>query len=140
MKEIWKDIKNYEGLYQVSNLGNVKSLRTGKKIYYSTAGGYYRVNLFKDKRRKGFSIHRLVAEMFIPNYNNKPCVNHKDCNRKNNKVDNLEWCTYKENNNYGKHILRMKVSGLEYLIKKDYSDQKELAELIKRVKDIVNKD
>ena len=138
MQEIWKDIKGYEGLYQVSNLGNVKSLKTNKNLYSSNAKGYRRVGLFKGKR-KGYSIHRLVAQAFIPNPENKPCVNHKDCNRANNNVNNLEWCTHKENNNYKTHKLRTRISMLQYLIKTEYSDCKKLNELIKEIKEEAKK-
>ena len=107
MEEIWRDIKGYEGLYQVSNLGNVKSLRYRNKHEEhllnkgSSNGGYYSYTLSKNCKRKNCLIHRLVAETFIPNPNNLPCVNHIDEDKSNNKVDNLEWCSYKYNSNYG---------------------------------------
>ena len=99
MKEIWRDIKNYEGLYQVSNLGNVKSLRKNIILKGGLVGiGYYSVNLCKNKNHKSTKIHKLVAQTFIPNPNNYPCINHKDGNKTNNCVDNLEWCTHSYNN------------------------------------------
>ena len=137
MQEIWKDIRGYEGLYQVSNFGNVRSLRTNKNLYYSKAGKYYRVGLFNGQR-KTFAIHRLVAEAFIPNLENKPCVNHIDCNTFNNNVSNLEWCTYKENNNHAHHIIKSKVASLEILINKNYESNKMLNDKIKEIKIIVN--
>ena len=115
MKEEWRDIKGYEGLYQVSNLGRVKSLirGTGNQFRFSkvevilkphlTKKGYFRLSLSKNNKRKSFQVHRLVAEAFIPNPNNYPQVNHKDENKTNNCVDNLEWCTNKYNCNYGNH-------------------------------------
>ena len=105
--EIWKDITGYEGLYQVSNLGNVKSLnynKTGKeKILKGGKGkdGYLQVVLCKEDKRKTHTIHRLVATAFIDNPNNLPQVNHIDENNTNNCVDNLEWCNCKYNINYG---------------------------------------
>ena len=106
--EIWKDIPEYEGLYQVSNLGNVRSLTFRNNIVtkkrkkpllmkYSIRSGYYTVNLRNKNGRKSYQVHRLVAQSFIDNQDNKPFVNHKDFNRKNNIVSNLEWCTQKEN-------------------------------------------
>lgn len=120
-EEIWKDIKNYEGLYQVSNFGNVKSLERKikrlehtkkinekllKKVIDKT--GYYIVGLSKNNKNKKICVHRLVIEAFVPNINNLPCVNHKDENKLNNNLDNLEWCDYKYNNNYGTVKERMK--------------------------------
>lgn len=100
MEELWKDIEGFEGLYQVSNLGNVKSLKRniilkpGVVAYRKTKeSGYYIVNL----KSKPFYIHRLVAEAFIPNSENKPQINHIDCNKRNNNVKNLEWVTREEN-------------------------------------------
>ena len=125
--EIWKDIKGYEGYYQVSNYGRVKSL--DRYVEYNTgymylkkgkilnlckySNGYYFVNLSKDNVQKQIMVHRLVAQAFIPNPHNYPCVNHKDENKQNNFVwvnddgtvdlekSNLEWCTAKYNCNYG---------------------------------------
>lgn len=106
MEEVWKDIEGYEELYQVSNLGNVKSLffrrsKNPKLLKPNMYCGYLYVNLCKEGKRLLSSIHRLVAKAFIPNPNNYPVINHKDENKQNNKVDNLEWCTIKYNNNYG---------------------------------------
>lgn len=107
MKEIWKDVVGYEGLYQVSNLGRVKSLnynRTGKEKIMKPIShkyGYLKVNLRKNNSEKKFLIHRLVAQAFLPNPNNLPQVNHKDENPSNNIVTNLEYCDAKYNSNYG---------------------------------------
>jgi hypothetical protein len=106
-KEIYKDIPNYEGLYMISNKGNVKSLPKGdgngarvrilKSDLHGNSVKYLRVTLSKNGVTKRISIHRMVATVFIPNPDNKPCVNHIDNNGMNNNVNNLEWCTPKEN-------------------------------------------
>lgn len=108
MKEIFKDIEGYEGLYQVSNLGNVKALGNGgsnskEKILkpQKIRGGYLRVGLCKQGKRKMYLVHRLVASEFIENPNNYPIINHKDENPSNNCISNLEWCDVAYNNNYG---------------------------------------
>ena len=104
MKEIWKDIKDYEGHYQVSNLSRVKSIKFGKERIlkqHINKGGYYYVCLLKNGKHKNYYVHRLVAETFIDNPDNLPQVNHKDENKTNNNVVNLEWCTNKYNHNYG---------------------------------------
>lgn len=108
MQEIWKDITEYEGIYQISNLGRVKNTVT-KEIKKQTDNGkgYKIVNLWKQNKGKMFYIHRLVAEAFIENTLNKPEVHHIDSDRSNNTVENLAWVTTKENNNLGKRIERM---------------------------------
>ena len=115
--ELWKDVKDYEGLYQVSTLGRVRSLdkyidvkirnvdkvlKRGKilKPVYDK-NGYLKVFLCKNGKGTYFRVHRLVAKTFIPNPDNLPCVNHKDEDKTNNYPYNLEWCTVKYNNNYG---------------------------------------
>ena len=112
MKETWKDIKGYEGLYQISNLGRVKSLKRNGTIkqdrilkQYIDKYGYCYVGL-RNKNIKKFKIHRLVAESFIQNRCNLAQINHKDENKKNNKVENLEWCSAKYNINYGTRTRR----------------------------------
>ena len=116
-KEIWKDINGYEEIYQVSNYGNVRSKThvrvNGKNKNYicvskgkllrpgKDSSGYMIVVLSKNGKTKSYRVHRLVANAFIYNDNNYRCVNHKDENKTNNRVNNLEWCTHKYNNNYG---------------------------------------
>lgn len=110
--EIWKPVVGYEGLYEVSNLGNVKSLNYMRRNVIkvlkarTNSGGYKFIELHKNKKHKNFLIHRLVAQAFIPNPNNLPQVNHKDENKQNNCVDNLEWCDAKYNIKYGTCIQR----------------------------------
>lgn len=113
MKEIWKDIKEYEGLYQVSNIGNVKSLnyhQTGKERILRLGvnrGGYLIVQLCKNGKRKPLRVHRLVLMTFNPIDNmDKFEVNHRDENKQNNKLDNLEWCSRSYNINYGSRTQR----------------------------------
>lgn len=139
MKEIWKDIKGYEGLYQVSNTGKVKIL--SKNIIKKTTKvpkGYLRVGLTKNGKTKYFYPHRLVAQAFIPNLQNKPCVNHKDRNVKNNNVDNLEWCTYKENNNYEncqkRRITSRSISLVINQIKDNFPEEKEVITKLEEIK------
>lgn len=118
MKEFWKDIEGYEGLYQISSTGKIKSLSRyvkcghrgfeGKRLIkekimkpYLMPMGYLTVSLRKNNIDRQYFIHRLVARTFIPNPNDLPCVNHKNENKVDNCIDNLEWCTYSYNDNYG---------------------------------------
>jgi hypothetical protein len=111
-KQIWCDLKDFNGLYQVSNLGKVRSLN--RRVYHSgnhtthfhkgrilssriNNSGYLSVRLSKEGSVVTRFVHRLIAEAFVPNFQDKPCVNHKDGNKLNNEIDNLEWVTHKEN-------------------------------------------
>ena len=143
-EEIWKDVVGYEGLYQVSNLGRVRSLPRevsrfekgrkyildGRVLKYGHGHGrcykYLLVCLCKDQQRSMKRVNRLVAEAFIPNPDNLPMVNHKDENPSNNRVDNLEWCTAKYNSNYGTAREKMKETR-----KKNNSNKKMLLTRIK---------
>lgn len=126
---IWKDVVGYEGLYQVSNLGEVRSLsrivggishgvttsrKTPSKILKSLPFGkhktYRKVALCKDGKVKQVMVHRLVATAFVPNPDNKPCVNHKNEIGSDNRADNLEWVTVLENQNYGTRNARISKS------------------------------
>lgn len=101
--EIWKDIPGYEGLYQVSNLGNVKSFKCNKEILLklnTNNVGYYCIGL-SNKNTEWFGVHRLVGMAFIPNPKNKPQINHKNNIKTDNRVENLEWCTGSYNALYG---------------------------------------
>lgn len=117
--EIWKNIKGYEGCYQVSNMGRIKSLSrkvwNGKAYFWTSVrvlrpgidrDGYFLVNLSKNGKAKTEKVHRLVAKAFIPNPENKEAVNHIDEDPSNNKMENLEWATVSENNNHGWHNKR----------------------------------
>lgn len=102
MQEVWKDIKDYEGLYQISNYGRLKSFKVeskGKILKLTNQyGNYFSVVLQgKGVPKRSTRIHRLVAEAFIPNPNNLPEINHKDGNKQNNNVNNLEWVSRKQN-------------------------------------------
>lgn len=147
--EIWKDIEGYEGLYQVSNLGKVKSLPRYKRGKLGSLisvkeiickqrpnkKGYCAVTLHKDKKGKTLVVHRLVAKAFIPNPDNLPQVNHKDEDKTNNVVffnedgtidydkSNLEWCTNKYNVNYGTRNERASLALSKALKGKTYSDE-----------------
>lgn len=118
--EYWADIKDFVGLYQVSNFGKVRSLdryviykngniefKKGRVLKpFHDSRGYEVVKLQKEGNIQSLHVHRLVAQAFIPNPKHLPCVNHKDENKTNNRMSNLEWCTYKYNINYGTVIER----------------------------------
>ena len=115
MKEVWKDIKGYEGIYQVSSIGRVKSLERiiiigygAKRVFkekilksnVNEHNGYLYVGLHKDGKTRSARVHRLVALAFLENDDNLPAVNHKNEIKTDNFVENLEWCDAKYNNNY----------------------------------------
>lgn len=102
--EIWRDITGYEGLYQVSNKGKIKSLHYGKEKILKprkVKKGYLSISLHKDNKSRSFRVHRLVGKEFIPNPYNLPQINHIDEIKTNNCVENLEWCSAEYNDNYG---------------------------------------
>lgn len=149
MDEIWKDIEGFEGLYQVSNLGRVKcvehkcpgrhGLRTVKEHLMTQvkgSKGYFYVALSNMDRGRTFTVHRLVAKAFIPNPENLPCVNHKDEDKFNNNVDNLEWCTSLYNNTYNDVHLRRKkyVHTYEYTLDKITENVRKLKNDIQQFK------
>lgn len=112
MEEIWKQVRGYEGRYEVSNLGRVRSFAQSKKGKIISGSlskkGYVMVKLYNGFRaKKTCPVHRLVATAFIPNPNDLPQVNHKDENKENNCVENLEWCTNDYNTHYGTKIARV---------------------------------
>ena len=121
-EEIWKPVVGYEGLYEVSNTGQVRSLDKYDSINRFYEGrilklfadrlGYLKVGLSSNGKTKKYLVHRLVAEAFIPNPNNFPIINHKDENPSNDNVDNLEWCNAKYNSNYGTRNDRIKATRL----------------------------
>lgn len=139
MEEVWKSIEGFEGLYEISSLGRVKSLPkelpyrfgvrvTSERIMKPNKNecGYRIVGLMKDKKRHMHKVHRLVAMAFIPNTENKRCVNHKDGNKENNSVENLEWVTHKENM---KHAVENDLwtswnKGKHYHITKEFSEER----------------
>lgn len=113
--ELWNPIIGYEGFYEVSNLGRVR--RNNQILKGQIDYGYKCIWLCANKKRKKYKVHRLVAQAFIPNPNNYPCVNHKDENKLNNCVENLEWCTHKYNTNYGSCIKRRNAKHFKPIIR-----------------------
>jgi hypothetical protein len=141
MQEIWKDIAGFEGYYQISNLGQVQSLHYKKNKLLTPVihnKGYLTVILSNNTRKKHYTIHRLIALHFVLNSENKPCVNHKDGNKLNNRVENLEWCTYAENTQhafkYGlqpqTRLSKLTNANIQYIIK--YIAKKNKHELAKQ--------
>ena len=150
MKEVWKEVKGYEGLYEVSNTGKVKSLYgwNGKKhvcrqrimrpTIVDMGYGYrrYVINLCKEGKKKHYSVHRLIAEAFLPNPNNYKVVNHIDCNPLNNCVENLEWCTQKHNIEHAIKMRRYK--NFSYLTECQKMDICQMYKYGKTAKQIAN--
>lgn len=144
-KEIWKDIDGYNGVYKISNLGRVKSYNRYKDgiIMKQTKAshGYYTVKLYKNKKSTCYNIHRLIAEHFIENPNNHPCVLHKDDNKENNNIKNLRWGSYSDNmkdkiNNFGiksvrhnKALNKKDVLKIRHMYKSNKISQKKLGDM-----------
>ena len=121
-KELWVSIDGYDGLYSISNFGRVLSHHWGKtRILRQRTNhrGYAMVNLTKNSRLKTFRVHSLVAQHFLPNPNGLTETNHKDENKLNNRVDNLEWCTRSYNVNYGTRNERQRLSVVKGVIQYD---------------------
>ena len=113
-----KDVQNYEGLYAVTSCGKVYSYRSKKFLKpRKRKNGYLQVNLYKDGERKTCYIHRLVVEAYLPNPNDLPQINHKDENKENNALPNLEWCDISYNINYGSR--NQKISKPVYCVELD---------------------
>lgn len=118
--EIWKDIVGFEGYYKVSNYGNIYSIKKDKiRSPKHNNRGYLIITLSKDKVQSTKLVHRMVALAFLPNPENKPCIDHIDANKENNTLSNLRWCTYKENTHnsitfpkISKHINEIKMHAL----------------------------
>lgn len=144
MEEMWKDVVGYEGIYEVSSIGNVRKKETFAKVCgngyrkvkshncktYKFPNGYIGVKLYINHSVKNKLVHRLVAEAFIDNPENYPQVNHKDENIENNCMENLEWCTSKYNANYGTRNERCR-KGNSRFFKKVAQIDKESGDIIK---------
>ena len=139
--EIWRDIDGYNGMYQISNKGRVKSLYNGSERIlklWDNGRGYLRVYLTKENTSKYIRVHRLVARAFIPNPHNLPEVNHKDENKKNNYVENLEWCDRRYNVNYGSRNERVSKKILQYSKSGEFIREWQGAREVERVLGIDN--
>lgn len=140
MSEIWKDVPNYQGLYQVSNYGNVRSLDHYSNNHFykgrvlkpsADRDGYLHVRLCKNGHVKVFRVHRIVANVFLPNHDKKLQVNHLNENKKDDEVTNLEWCTAKQNSNYGTRNKRISIANRNGKLSKKIKQLGKAGNLIK---------
>ena len=129
--EIWKTIQGYGGLYQVSNTGKVRDLKNHIKSVYKNNKGYVCLSLYYNGKTYHPTVHRLVAKAFIPNPNNYEQVNHKDCNKENNSVENLERCNQRYNYNEGMKTFQYSKNEEHYFAKLKNSDIPIIYELYK---------
>lgn len=129
--EVWKKIEDYEGLYEVSNTGKVKDLKGNIKPMYKNNKGYFCLSLYYKGKTYHPTVHRLVAKAFIPNLNNYAQINHKDCDKSNNNVDNLEWCNQRYNYNEGMKTFQYSKNEEHYFAKLKNSDIPIIYELYK---------
>lgn len=120
--EIWKKIEDYEGLYEVSNTGKVRDLKGNIKPMFKNNKGYYLLSLYCNGKTHHPTIHRLVAKAFIPNPNNYPQVNHKDCDKANNSIENLERCNQRYNYDEGMKTFQYSKNENHYFSKLRNSD------------------
>lgn len=120
--EEWKRILDYGGLYEVSNLGRVRDLKGKIKSMYKNNKGYYLLSLYYNDKTYHPTIHRLVAKAFIPNPDNYTQINHKDCDKSNNKISNLEWCNQEYNYNEGKNAFLYSHNDKHFFAKLKNSD------------------
>jgi hypothetical protein len=123
---IWKDIEGYEGIYQISNTGIVKNIKTDHIMKPNKLQGYYVIQLSNKNKRHTFQIHRLIAKAFIPNPNNYPFINHINEDRTDNRIENLEWCTQNMNVEHSRRKMYHPVdfsiqNTTKYIYKKKYS-------------------
>lgn len=106
MREIWRDAPGYEGLYEVSDRGNVRRVGSSTNLSPEVNHGYHRYNLSKNNQTKHHRAHRLVAAAFLPNPEGKPQINHKNGDKTDNRVSNLEWVTQSENQRHSRRVLQ----------------------------------
>lgn len=146
--EIYKDIKGYEGLYQVSNLGNIKSLYFNREkiLLQGESRGYRIVILWKNPIRKCYKVHRLVALTFLSNPDNKPEINHIDEIKGNNNLNNLEWVTHKENmlhsqigeKHHSAKLSEIDIISIKYMVQSTMFSEKDLSKIFKVSRQMIN--
>lgn len=136
---MWKKINNYE-VYEVNEFGDVRNIKVGRILKPALkSNGYVRIGLSKVGKTKMYYIHRLVADAFIPNEQNKPYVNHKDGNKKNNNYTNLEWCTPSDNNKhaYKNGLINLHTDKRKQMIKQRHLDNRKKVKILNNIGEII---